>query len=70
VDTKLELAYCYIQKEQYPKALDLYEALLKIHAQNISVDSELIARNKEQLLKLMAANSREPKAVEWRRRKQ
>jgi TolA-binding protein len=69
VDTKLELAYCYIQKEQYAKALSLYEALLQIQAQNIAIDSELIARNKEQLLKLMAANSREPKAVEWRRRK-
>jgi TolA-binding protein len=70
VDAKLELAYCYKQKEQFTNALALYEELLKNDSQNVSIDKEVITRKKELILKLIAANSREPGEVDWKRRKQ
>jgi tetratricopeptide (TPR) repeat protein len=64
-DTKLELAYCYKQQEQYSKALALYEDLLSLDTSNVLLDSELIMRKKERVLKRIAESTRQPDKVQW-----
>jgi tetratricopeptide (TPR) repeat protein len=64
-DTKLELAYCYTQNEQFTEALERYEELLKLESASVSIDSELIMRKREQVLKRIEESNRKPGKVKW-----
>lgn len=68
-DAKLELAYCYTQKEDFPTALKLYEELLALDAPNVVLDKKLIAEKKDQLRKRIAESEREPDAIDWKRKR-
>ncbi len=69
VDIKLELAYCYAQKELFPEALELYEEVLEVDSENVSIDVDVIMRKKEQVLKRIEESNRKPNEVDWRRKK-
>jgi tetratricopeptide (TPR) repeat protein len=64
-DIKLEIAYCYTQEEQFTKALELYEELLQLESASVSIDSELIMRKREQVLKRIEESHRKPGEVKW-----